>query len=254
MTMKVTLTIAMFLWAMIALAQDNMYIMKNNVVVGKYNLNTEIDSVIFYLPNSDPGASVTDADGNIYSVVTIGTQTWMAENLKTTKYNDGTNIPLVTNLTTWGNLTTPAYCYYDNQPAYGGIYGALYNWYTVNTGKLCPTGWHIPTEAEWTTLSGFLGGTNVAGGKLKEQYMIHWDDPNAGATNEVGFTALPGGKRNTFSDVSDLGIGSIGNFWASTEGSSAQYSRMRNLRWNDAIMGATQVLKTEGLSCRCVKD
>ena len=250
MTMKVTLTITMFLWAMIALAQDNMYIMKNNVVVGKYNVKTEIDSVIFYLPNSDPDASVTDADGNIYSVVTIGTQTWMAENLKTTKYNDGTNITLVENASTWKQLTTPGYCWYKNEPLYGNFYGALYNWYAINTGKLCPVGWHVPTLAEWTTLIDFLGGASVAGGKLKQTFILHWTDPNV-ATNESGFTALPGGYR----DVSNgyYGVGTNGRFWTATE-SGADRAHDRAL-WNSItdVNGLT-LLKQNGESCRCLKD
>ena len=99
----------------------------------------------------------TDADGNVYHTVTIGTQTWTVENLKTSKYNDGTKIPLVTDGTTWGNLTTPGYCWHNNDAATNkATYGALYNWYAVNTGKLAPSGWHVPTDAEWTTLENYL--------------------------------------------------------------------------------------------------
>jgi uncharacterized protein (TIGR02145 family) len=113
----------------------------------------------------------------------------MAENLKTTKYNDGTAILTVTDLfNQWQNRTTPAYYVCNSE------YSALYNWYTVNTGKLCPTGWHVPADAEWTTLIDYLGGASVAANKLRETGTAHWLSPNTGATNEVGFTALPGGE------------------------------------------------------------
>ncbi len=141
----------------------------------------------------------TDGDYNIYPVVTIGTQTWMAENLKTTRYNDGTVIPNVTDNATWSTTTSGSYCDYLNTPAYSTTYGKLYNWYAVgstNTKNVCPTGWHVPIDAELTTLQSFLGGEIVAGGKLKEKGTTHWLTPNTSATNETGFTALPGGYRS----------------------------------------------------------
>jgi uncharacterized protein (TIGR02145 family) len=138
--------------------------------------------------------TVTDIDGNIYHTVTIGTQVWMVENLKTTKYRNGDPIPNVTG-NAWAALTTGAYCWYNNDAAtYKATYGALYNWYAVaDSRNIAPTGWHVPTDAEWTTLTTFLGGESVAGGKLKETGTNHWTSPNTGATNETGFTALPGG-------------------------------------------------------------
>ena len=136
--------------------------------------------------------SMTDKDGNTYKTIQIGTQTWMAENLKTTKYNDRTSIPLVTDATSWSNLSTPACCWQDNVPARKVTYGVLYNWYTVNTGKLCPSGWHVPSDAEWNVLTDYLGGENIAGGKLKESGFKHWNKPNTGATNETHFSALSG--------------------------------------------------------------
>jgi uncharacterized protein (TIGR02145 family) len=140
--------------------------------------------------------TLTDQDGNTYKTVVIGTQTWMAENLRTTRYNDGASIPFVENGSVWLTLRTPAYCWYDNDESYfKEALGALYNWYTVNTGKLCPSGWHIPDDIEWNTMITFLGGNEVAGGKMKETGSIHWQWPNVGATNESGFTALPGGWR-----------------------------------------------------------
>jgi uncharacterized protein (TIGR02145 family) len=137
--------------------------------------------------------NVTDIEGNDYTTVTIGTQTWMGENLKTTKLTDGESIPKITENAAWPNLATPAYCWYNNdETAHKKIYGALYNWYTVNTGKLCPTGWHIPSDDEWKTMIAFLGGAE-AGNKLQEVGTTHWTTQNEGATNKSGFTALPGG-------------------------------------------------------------
>jgi len=139
----------------------------------------------------------SDIDGNVYNTITIGTQIWMKENLKTTKYNDGSSIPLVTDNTAWINLSTPGYCWYNNDAAtYKSAYGAMYNWYTVNTGKICPPNWHVPTDTQWETLITYLGGKIIAGGKMKETGTAHWTSPNIGATNETGFTALPGGYRH----------------------------------------------------------
>ena len=137
--------------------------------------------------------SLTDIDGNDYKTVTIGTQVWMVENLKTTKYNDGTAIPNITDNTSWAALTTGAYCDNINTPSISTTYGRLYNWYAVdnnagtkvasNGGKnVCPTGWHVPSDAEWTTLTTYLGGESVAGGKLKETGTTHWQSPNTGVS------------------------------------------------------------------------
>jgi len=196
-----------------------------------------------------PFVDCTDGDGNHYSVVQIGTQIWMGENLKTTKYNDGTSIPNVTDKLAWSNLTTPAYCWYNNDVANESTYGALYNWYTVNTNKLAPLGWHIATDTEWTTLTDYLGGYNVAGGKLKEAGNTHWLSPNTGATNVSDFTALPGGFR-------DAGIfyrkDSIGEFWSSTmlnmDAGSGRYTY-----YKDVTFGMTNETGTEGVSVRCIK-
>jgi uncharacterized protein (TIGR02145 family) len=150
--------------------------------------------------------TVKDIDGNVYKTITIGTQVWMAENLRTTKLDDGKIVPLVTDDKIWAGLNTPAYCWYtNNAPENKNKYGALYNWYTVSTNKLCPRGWHVPTDAEWKTLITNLGGESVAGGKLKEKGTSHWQSPNAGATNETGFTALPSGERKQSGVFEDSG-------------------------------------------------
>ncbi len=199
---------------------------------------------------TDP-LTVNDIDGNSYHVIRIGTQLWMKENLKTTSLNDGTDITLVTNSGTWSTLTTPAYCWYNNNEVPNkATYGALYNWYTINTGKLCPSGWHVSTDDEWITLENYLGGSSPAGGKLKETGTSHWLNPNTGATNESEFTALPGGLRlNTGAFES---INAYGYWWTSTELTpDAWYRRI----WNqDDKTYRDYKDKKSGMSVRCVKN
>ena len=195
--------------------------------------------------------TVTDFDGNVYPAVSIGTQVWMAENLKTTKLNDGTEIPLVTDDSEWNTLTTPGLSWYDNQPDNGDTYGALYNWYTVETGNLCPSNWHVPTDAEWTTLSDYLGGESVAGGKLKEGGVLHWNNPNTLATNESGFTALPGGDRNSIGSYNF--IGESGRWWTSTESGSG-HAWYRFIAYDSSFIAPSVNTKISGFSVRCVMD
>lgn len=154
-----------------------------------------------------PGSGVTDIDGNNYNSVIIGTQEWMKENLNVSKYSDGTPIPQVTDPTQWENMTTGAWCYYNNNSTNGTTYGKLYNWYAVagihdtdpNTPNkiLAPTGWHVPTNTEWTILTEFLGGQTISGGKMKSTGTTLWQSPNTGATKSSGFTGLPGGSRGS---------------------------------------------------------
>jgi uncharacterized protein (TIGR02145 family) len=201
--------------------------------------------------------TVTDIDGNVYNTVTIGTQVWMAENLKTTKYNDGTAIPNITDNSAWSLLTTGAYSDYSNIPANSTTYGRLYNWYvgaSSNPKNVCPTGWHVPTDAQWYTLITYLGGEAVAGSKLKETGTTHWTPTNTGATNETGFTALPGGCRNSWSGTF-VEIGSIGFWWSSTEtttnGTDAYSRAMANIY---STVGRSNNGKKSGFSYRCLKD
>jgi uncharacterized protein (TIGR02145 family) len=203
--------------------------------------------------NNNPSGSITDKDGNVYTSVNIGTQVWMVENLKTTKYNDNTNIPLVTENTAWANLTTPGYCWYNNDAStYKASYGAMYNWYALSTGKLCPTGWHVPTDDEWTTLTTFLGGANIAGGKLKETGTAHWLSPNTGATNETGFSAIPGGLRG-YSNGIFISIGEYGYWWSSSLDFGNQFF-VRNLFYNAVLVWKSASDKQDGLSVRCIKN
>ena len=198
-----------------------------------------------------PG-TVTDIDGNVYHYIAIGTQTWMVENLKTIHYRNGDPIPNVTGNTEWFALVTGAYCWYNNDAAtYKAAYGALYNWFAVAESRnIAPTGWHVATDAEWTTLITFLGGQSMAGGKLKETGTAHWLTPNTGATNSTGFTALPGGYRDSGSFVD---IGSTGNWWSST-GYDAIWAESLILYFNYDVANHGHGLKPYGRSVRCVRD
>ena len=196
--------------------------------------------------------AVNDIDGNGYNSVTIGTQTWMAKNLKTSKYNDGEIIPLVVDNTGWATLITPGYCWYNNDDATNKTsYGAMYNWYATNTNKLCPTGWHVPTDAEWTILTNYLGGISAAGGKMKEAGIMHWTTPNTGATNESEFTALPGGYRDRTGIF--YYIGDYGRWWCSTE-FDAQSGWGRGMGYNVGNISVYGYIKQIGFSVRCLKD
>ena len=196
---------------------------------------------------------VMDIDGNEYATVIIGNQVWMAENLKVSKYRDGSAIPTGHSDNDWMNLSTGAYSVYDNTESNADTYGYLYNWYAVDDSRnIAPAGWHVATDAEWTTLTDYLGGTSVAGGKMKETGTSHWNSPNTGATNESGFTAFPGGYRNYY-DGNYLNIGSYGYFWSSSENDS-NYAWKRKLNYNDSEVNRYYGSKRFGFSVRCVRD
>lgn len=201
-----------------------------------------------------PAALSADAEGAAapaIAVIKIGKQRWMAKNLSVARYRNGDKIPQVKNPAAWAGLTTGAWCWYNNDPANDSTYGRLYNYYAVADSRgLAPTGWHIPTDAEWTTLSTFLGGEAVAGAKMKEAGTAHWLDPNTGATNSSGFTALPGGMRQNGGSVL---LGSWSSWWSSTPGDF-------NMIWgrfifvNDVNLGRGLTDKSYGYSVRCIKD
>lgn len=205
--------------------------------------NTETKGGISY-------GSVTDQDGITYKTVKIGKQTWMAENLKTTKYTDGTVIPNVTAKSEWANTSDGAQCDYGNSASNNTTYGKLYNFYAVETSKLCPTGWRIPSENDFNILIDTLGGESIAGGKLKE-IETAWSSPNAGATNSSGFSGLPGGERTQNGDFQS--VGSYGNWWTKTK-----------LDWNEkeyfalyyhiAETGYSGAMANTGKSVRCIKN
>lgn len=186
--------------------------------------------------------TVTDYDGNVYRTVKIGTQIWMAENLKTTKYSDGESIPLVTDILSWHNLSTPAHSPNGDETASG----VFYNWYAVNTGKLCPAGWHVPSDDEWTILENYLGGNIIAGGKMKETGTRNWTSPNTAASNESGFSALPGGPIG-----SDL-FGYDGFWWTSTLGNAAAW--YRGLNYSTGSISRNNIQMRAGFCVRCLKD
>jgi len=199
-------------------------------------------------PSSD---FMVDQEGNVYKTVTIGTQTWMAENLRTTIYNDGTAIPNVTDPGEWATLTTGAYCTYDNSIDTVVHYGRLYNWYAIDTGKFAPKGWHVPSDAEWTELTDYLGGESVAGGKLKDLDSAYWKAPNTGGTNKTGFTALPGGYRGNGGTFADCEVG--GSWWTATEYDTGS-AWPRHMYYNSRSVGRFSSSKELGFSVRFVKD
>jgi uncharacterized protein (TIGR02145 family) len=198
--------------------------------------------------------------------VTIGTQVWTNKNLDVDTYRDGTPIPQVTDPTAWEALTTGAWCYYNNDPANGAIYGKLYNWFAVagihdndpNTPNkiLAPLGYHVPSDAEWTILTDYLGGLTVAGGKMKESGNSHWQSPNANATNSTGFTGLPGGYLSSYDGF--FNIGYIGFWWSSSQRFIGPL--IQNDSWCRWLVGDSgEVTRTFGnltyfQSVRCIKD
>jgi len=207
--------------------------------------------------------TVTDIDGNVYNTVTIGTQVWMVENLKVTRYRNGDPIPEVSDSDRWFGLLTGACCNYKNDTNIAAIYGKLYNWYAVNDSRnICPRGWHVPTRDEWTELARYIGGKEnrneyMAGGKLKEAGTIHWQWPNKGATNESGFTALPGGCRGMIGPSrygnSILSMGNFGHWWSSTEYFTGN-AFFVNLGYAETNIARDLTHEHNGLSVRCIKD
>jgi uncharacterized protein (TIGR02145 family) len=195
----------------------------------------------------------TDGSNNNYAVVTIGTQTWMAENLRTSKYRTGGLIPKVVDDNTWMNFSTPAFSWYNHDSAGLAVtYGALYKWYTASQSDLCPTGWHVPTRQEWSALISFLGGDSLAGGKLKETGLAFWNTPNAEASNSTGFTGRPGGLR-AIGTAAFLDMGDRGYFWAATDYSAA-YAYCYQLDFDSKKLHAIGNNKGNGFSVRCIKD
>ena len=205
-----------------------------------------------------PSTTVTDIDWNVYETVRIGDQVWMAENLKVTHYRNGDPIPNVIIDYEWPNLSTGAYCSYENDVDNVTIYGSLYNWCAVNDLRgLAPEGWHVPTDAEWQTLIEYLGGSSVAGGKMKTTGTIEggdglWHRLNTGATNESGFSALPGGYCNN-SNGYFYNLGYYAFFWSSTE-SFSNFAWSRYLNTNDPGVNRGNDDSRNGFSIRCVKD
>lgn len=247
---------------------DTMYIMKSGAIVGQYNVNTEVDSVIFYNPTIEEtisGTFIDSRDGNEYNWVQIGDQVWMAENLA--------YLPSV-NMVADGSEDAAGSYYYVY--GYNGTnvadakatdnyatYGVLYNWTAAMNGEassttnpsgiqgVCPAGWHLPSDAEWTELSDYHLGEIGAGGKLKETGTTHWNSPNTGATNETGFTALPGGIRGINGAFGYIGF--TGGWWSAT-GGNATHAWRRSMSNYDSYVSRSSSSKEVGFCVRCVRD
>jgi uncharacterized protein (TIGR02145 family) len=194
---------------------------------------------------------VTDSDGNIYTTVPIENQVWFAENLKTTKFNDGSPIRLVTEQVTWKNNNKPAYCWYKNDISNKDIFGALYNFYVVESGKICPQGWRVPSDADWNILSSKLGPEEFAGDKLKERGTTHWKGSYGTATDEYGFTALPAGFRLTEGTFPVFGS-SYAVWWSSTGRDNHAWTRGVFFSTSKIYSGFENM--NSGYSIRCMKD
>jgi uncharacterized protein (TIGR02145 family) len=252
----------------------------NNGIIGTWSpaINNNVTTTYTFTPNEGQCAAATTQTIIITTplitseisflpippFVNIGTQIWTSKNLDIATYRDGTPIPQVTDPNQWANLTTGAWCYYDNDPANGEVYGKLYNWYAVAgiydaaslndttlRKQFAPTGWHVPSDTEWSTLNTFLGGDSVAGGKMKETDVTHWLSPNADATNSSNFTALPGGCR--YSNGSFDFFGSNGYWWSTSEdGIANAWSRV--LRYYNGNADGYNYEKLHGFSVRFIKD
>lgn len=207
--------------------------------------------------------TVTDIDGNVYRNVQIGNQCWMAENLKTTRYNDGTDISNVADNTAWTQLSTGAWCNYEDDPANDVFYGKLYNWYAAAIPNICPIGWHVPTDTEWQQLEaalgmpagelgqvGYRGAAQNVGGRMKSTAI--WNEPNTGASNQSGFLGYPGGSRRYDSGTSNF-IGNFG-FWWSASGAGSDLAWSRGLNTDEARVSRFNNFKRNGYCLRCVRD
>lgn len=209
--------------------------------------------VLAFLAITAQAQIVTDIDGNTYDTIIIGSQVWFKENLKVTRYNNGEIIPNITDSLAWSSLTTGARSYFDNDSSGNdSIYGPLYNWYAVsNSKKICPVGWHVPTDAEWTSVETFLGGSIIAGGKMKESGTFHWLSPNTGATNSSGFTSLPGGCRyldHTYQYINENGL-----WWTYTSFNSIN-AWSRYMWYLNEGVDRNPTPKKCGLNVRCIKN
>ena len=226
------------------LQSNTKYYVRAYAIIGS-NIIYSADSIFFTI-----SPTCVDIDGNTYQSVKIGTQVWMKENLKTTKYKNGTLIPSGLSSAAWQATTFGACVDYNNAPANATIYGKLYNWYAVaDVAGLCPVNWHVPSDSEWTTLSTYLGGDAIAGGAMKEAGFAHWGSANTGATNSSGFTALPGGLLNP----DGVTFGGDGSWWSSTayDASNVWYPYLISSLSN---YGRSVDDKRVGHSVRCVKD
>lgn len=215
--------------------------------------NTDNTSTIVFNPSLTYG-STTDIEGNTYKTIKIGNQTWMAENLRVTKYNDGTSILRTLVDSALYNATTGSYDSYNSTESNDTIrnMGRLYNWQAASSNKLAPAGWHVATQAEWDTLIANLGGVSNAGGKLKEAGLTHWVSPNGGATNESGFSAMPSG-RFYITGPSFTNYSNNAYFWCANTYNAGE-GIMYGLNYLDAAIFKGHAQKNNGFAVRCVKN
>lgn len=243
-------------------------ILGSDVIADAPQANTNYEFVIIKGIRCPGTPSITDIDGNLYNTVLIGSQCWMAENLKTTTYKNGTAIPNVTDANAWSSLTTGAYVWWDNDISWKGPYGALYNWYAVvDPNRLCLTGWHIPSDDEWTALTDFIGGTSPPnGGKLKSCHQVNsplggdcntadhprWEEHYIYyGTDDFGFSGLPGGYREFMGTFTNFGYS--GNWWSAT-GYSPTNALNRSLGFSSGEVYRIGYSKGYGFSVRCIRD
>ena len=276
MTKVLIITTSLLLWSLNLVGQEELLEVESGIQLSQSIDPTPDPGTIRWTGNDFEGwngiiwvsltgnvkvGTVTDIEGNSYKTITIGTQEWMTENLRTSQYNDGTVIDQITSDAIWEGLSSGAWCWYGNNNSYEVPYGKLYNWYAVNTGNLCPTGWHVPTDTEWTILIDYLDpddvdptvvGTQspVAGGKMKETGVTHWNSPNTGATNESGWSGLPGGTRNTNGSFNHLGTN--GYWWSASEFGGNAWIRL--LSYNDDNANRPSIDERIGVSVRCLRD
>ncbi len=203
------------------------------------------------------GQTIADIDGNIYNTVTIGSQIWTKENLRTTKYSNGIPIHYEAVDSIWGGLTISAFCTYHNDTSYRHEYGNLYNFYAViDSDKVCPAGWHVPSDGEWNILINYLGGDSIAGGKMREAGLTHWPTPNAGADNSSGLTVLPAGYRWSnygFNPGKFNALNGNGAIWTTTNNSGST-AIAKYFYTGDAGVASLNFRNSYGMSVRCVSD
>jgi uncharacterized protein (TIGR02145 family) len=202
--------------------------------------------------NRGPGEPVTDIDGNLYYTVILGSQIWMAENLKTTHFQNGDSIPIVNSNTSWNSLTTGAYCNYNNDTSLVTAYGRLYNWYAVDdTRDIAPAGWHVASDSDWQILIEYLGGEAIAGGAMKDTGSTYWGYSNVGATNESGFTGRGSGCRDEAGNYGS--IQDVMYLWSSTEQDTSR-AWGRTINSHNSVAGRNGYFNKDGFAVRCVKD
>jgi uncharacterized protein (TIGR02145 family) len=235
---------------------DTLYLTNGNFVIipGISAANTGANTP----PTSGYGPNITDIDGNTYKTIYIGSQQWMGENLKTTRYSDGTEIPNITDNTEWIYIRKGAYCIYDNDSKNNNIYGKLYNWYVTNTTangnkNVCPTGWHVPSDGDWTILTDYLGGDSISGGKMKEVANNLWGNQNTQSTNSSLFTALPSGFRFANSNNFML-LGRNCFWWSSSLTDQPDFSWVRRIYSSENKLERYKDVIYYGFSIRCLKD